>query len=98
MEQWDHTASILVVYANCHRDPEKKKRPYELHDFHPFRDRDPRSGGGGIRICKDNRDVLKKVFAARNKGTPKRISNAHGQTSHQSGTRIRPAQIAKPGP
>ena len=33
-EQWNHTASLLALLANCHRDP-KKTRPYKPAQFHP---------------------------------------------------------------
>ena len=31
---WSHTAAILAILANTHRDP-KKSRPFQVADFHP---------------------------------------------------------------
>jgi hypothetical protein len=33
-ERWQHTASLLALIANCHRDP-KRRRPYTPEDFLP---------------------------------------------------------------
>ena len=34
-QQWNHTAEILTVLYNVHRDPEKKSQPWTAKDFHP---------------------------------------------------------------
>lgn len=34
-ERWNHTAQIVCLLANVHRDP-KKSSAYEPKDFHPF--------------------------------------------------------------
>lgn len=34
-ERWDHTATLLALQANCHRDPKRRSRPFEPADFHP---------------------------------------------------------------
>ena len=34
-EDWNHTAAILAILANAHRDP-KKTRPAKPADFHPY--------------------------------------------------------------
>jgi hypothetical protein len=39
-EAWNHTASLLALLANCHRDP-KRARSYTLADFHPCLDARP---------------------------------------------------------
>ena len=39
---WDHTASLLAMTANVHRDP-KRSRTHRPVDFHPFEKR--RRGG-----------------------------------------------------
>src|SRR3546814_9526962 len=42
-ERWQHTASLLALIANCHRDP-KRWRPYTPDDFLPKpRERSQRS-------------------------------------------------------
>lgn len=33
---WNHTAALLALLANAHRDP-KKTRPLKPADFHPHR-------------------------------------------------------------
>jgi hypothetical protein len=32
---WQHTASMMALYANCHRDPAKNKA-FSPDDFNPF--------------------------------------------------------------
>lgn len=73
---WDHTASITVTLANCHRDSTKKKQPYELADFHPYRTAEPKSNG--LKICQNNKALLKKVVQAHMR---RRARNAKPKTS-----------------
>ena len=54
---WDHTSALLTLLANAHRDP-KKRAPFRVEDFHPFR----RRSGTGVRITAENIGLLKKVF------------------------------------
>lgn len=35
-EQWDHTACLMALIANCNRDPKRQRRPYTPAQFHPF--------------------------------------------------------------
>jgi hypothetical protein len=35
-ERWNHTAALLALIANCHRDPHRRKA-YEPADFLPGR-------------------------------------------------------------
>ncbi|MBI5940567.1 MAG: hypothetical protein HY859_09090 [Caulobacterales bacterium] len=35
-ERWNHTAALLALTANCHRDP-KRRQPYVPADFLPKR-------------------------------------------------------------
>ena len=60
-DQWNHTASVLAMLANIHRDA-KKSRPFKPADFHPHRKavRPP--------ITKVGIDVLKHVFVDRPSG------------------------------
>ena len=52
---WSHTATVLALLANLHRDP-KKTRPYSPADFHPhLRAKKPTPMKVGI-------GVLKQVF------------------------------------
>lgn len=36
LTDWNHTASILAIIAEVNRDREKRSRPFEARDFHPF--------------------------------------------------------------
>ena len=60
-DRWNHTASLLALITNCHRDP-KKARAARPKDFHPHakghRCRHERKPRVGV-------DVLKQVFVDR---------------------------------
>ena len=60
-EAWNHTASVMALLANCHRDP-KKTRAFKPNDFHPYH-----AGAvkRGIPLRKGNWELLKKVFIDR---------------------------------
>ncbi len=58
-EQWQHSAALLALIANCHRDP-KRRRPYTPDDFLP-KARDRQSAVADLSL-------LKAVFVDR-KGT-----------------------------
>jgi hypothetical protein len=34
-EAWNHTAALMALLANCHRDP-KRSRAFRPDDFHPM--------------------------------------------------------------
>jgi hypothetical protein len=34
-EAWNHTAALLALLANCHRDP-RRSRAFSVTDFHPL--------------------------------------------------------------
>jgi hypothetical protein len=57
-EAWNHTAAVMAMLANVHRDP-KKTRAFRPKDFHPYH-----AGGSksGIPLRKGNWELLKKVF------------------------------------
>ena len=38
-ERWNHTAAVLAMQANCHRDPKKRRRPFTPGDFLPREER-----------------------------------------------------------
>ena len=38
---WNRTASLMALLANCHRDP-KRQRAFSPDDFHPFAGRKKR--------------------------------------------------------
>ena len=54
---WDHTSALLTLVANGRRDP-KKRRPFRIEDFHPFRRKRP----AGTPITAKNIGLLKKFF------------------------------------
>jgi hypothetical protein len=35
-EEWDRTATICAVIANCNRDPKRRPKPWTPADFHPL--------------------------------------------------------------
>jgi hypothetical protein len=53
-ERWNHTAAILALQANCHRDPKKRKKAFTPADFLP---RDERS-----KERTKDLSILKAVF------------------------------------
>ena len=59
-EEWNHTAAILAMLANAHRDP-KKTRPFKPADFHPGTQRTKCSR----RIVNADISILKSVFVDR---------------------------------
>lgn len=57
---WNHTAALLALLANAHRDP-KKTRPLKPVDFHPHRKPTPNPPAPP----KADISVLKTVFVDR---------------------------------
>jgi hypothetical protein len=60
-DNWHHTAAMLALLANAHRDP-KKTGPFKPDDFNPFANKEE-----PIRL-KDNQEafaLLKHVFVDR---------------------------------
>ena len=55
-DQWSHTAALMALIANVHRNPKKRSRPYLPADFHPLVERKP------VSIEKVGIRVLKRVF------------------------------------
>ena len=35
-DSWNHTASLMALLANAHRDKKRKSSPYKPSDFNPF--------------------------------------------------------------
>jgi len=60
-EAWNHTAEVLAMLANCHRDP--KTRPFARTDFHPMEGRAGRRRPGNL---------TKRTIAAIAAGLPKK--------------------------
>lgn len=55
-DQWSHTAAVLALTANVHRNPKKRSKPYSPAEFHPLVERKP------VTIAKTGIRVLKRVF------------------------------------
>lgn len=55
-DQWSHTAAVLALTANVHRNPKKRSKPYSPAEFHPLVERKP------VTISKSGIRVLKRVF------------------------------------
>jgi hypothetical protein len=36
---WSHTAAMLCLLANIHRDPEKQRRPFTVDQWNPYAER-----------------------------------------------------------
>jgi len=69
-DAWHHTAALLALVANCHRDA-KKHRPFTPQDFHPgLRRLDPMPSGKDL-------SALKAVFVDRQ--PPPTLENPHAQ-------------------
>lgn len=59
-DAWNHTAALLALLANAHRDP-KKTRPLKPIDFHPHRKPTPSASAP----TKADISLLKTVFVDR---------------------------------
>lgn len=35
---WNHTATVMALFANSNRDPKRRPTPYQPSDFHPYED------------------------------------------------------------
>ena len=58
-DQWSHTAAVMALTANIHRNPKKRSKPYSPAEFHPLVERTP------VKIDKIGIRVLKRVFVDR---------------------------------
>lgn len=50
-EAWNHTACMMALLSNLHRDP-KKQAPRKPSDFHPLEEKKPVIGTADIGILK----------------------------------------------
>jgi len=73
---WNRSAALMSLIANCNRDPKRQPRPFKADDFNPFaqRNRVEKLSKEDIRA---NRDVLKKAFGV--KPNPKKRKIPHGK-------------------
>ncbi|WP_417850654.1 hypothetical protein [Thalassoglobus sp.] len=61
-DRWNHTASLMALISNCHRDP-KKSRAARPKDFHPHTQ--PKSNRSSDPKPRVGVEVLKQVFVDR---------------------------------
>lgn len=61
--EWQQTALLASILINANRDP--KKRPISPDEINPYVK--SKQSSGGLRICKQNQAVLKKLFTERAK-------------------------------
>ena len=61
-ERWSHTANVMALMANCHRDPKRVRRPFDLVDFLPADLRSTVRRATGIRLTPTNLRMLKPLF------------------------------------
>lgn len=56
-DQWNHTADLMALLANCHRDPKQTRQPFRREQFHPRPKKaaKPKPVPAGI-------DLLKQLF------------------------------------
>lgn len=57
---WQHTSSVLALFANAHRDPRKRARPFRPDDFDPTRKR-RRGKGRAISVSRLVDDLMGPV-------------------------------------
>ncbi len=62
-EHWLHTSHVMALLANCHRDPKRMRRPFDVGDFLP---RDLKSivrQSNGLRLTTRTLRLLKPLFS-----------------------------------
>lgn len=62
-DQWSHTANLMALIANCHRDPKRLRRPFDMVDFLPTDLRSDVRRTSGIPLTRNNLRMLKPLFA-----------------------------------
>lgn len=58
-ERWGHTSTLLALIANCNRDPQRRRRPFEPRDFNPYAHATRKRG---VRITAGNIGLLRDLF------------------------------------
>ena len=61
-EQWLHTAHVMALLANCHRDPKRRRRPFDIADFLPHDLKVLVRRASGLRLTRGNLRLLKPLF------------------------------------
>lgn len=59
-DRWGHTSSVICVIANAHRDPKKRRRPFQPGEFNPHNRAAARRARGrkGFDVDRFARDLL----------------------------------------
>ena len=65
--EWAHTANLMALIANCHRDPKRRARPFDAVDFLPWDLRRGVRRSAGMRLTARNLRLLKPLFKSRAK-------------------------------
>ena len=61
-EQWLHTAHVMALLANCHRDSKRMRRPFDVADFLPHDLKTTVRRVTGLRLTPSNLRRLKPLF------------------------------------
>jgi hypothetical protein len=61
-ERWSHTSNVMALMANCHRDPKRVRRPFDMVDFLPADLRHTVRRATGIRLTPTTLRMLKPLF------------------------------------
>lgn len=59
--RWSHTAELMALIANCHRDPDRHRQPFTAAEINPYaRDKHPKINGA--LSGDDMRETLRGAF------------------------------------
>jgi len=61
---WTIASHVLCLFANAHRDTQRKRLPWQPDQFNPYASR-RRHRGSGIPINRDTMPILAKAFPKR---------------------------------
>lgn len=64
-EEWDHTAALMALLANCHRNERRRPQPYTPDDFHPLKDRHTKHSTGRRRLHPQIRQLLVEAMTGK---------------------------------
>lgn len=62
-DQWNHTAWLAALIANCNRDPKRKPTAYTPDDFNPMVEK-PERGPDSIVVTKENIGDMRLAFTS----------------------------------
>jgi hypothetical protein len=61
-DNWNIAANVMTLLANCHRDPKRLRRPFNVADFLPPDLRRGLRTASGIRLTSRTLRMLKPLF------------------------------------